>query len=100
MLRLKKIEEQITPERSRVKTHRDSNMFFEHYISNSKITIFDEERSCLDIIFSLKYRLPRPLEVQYIEVDETPILLRTFDLKKCIISERTWGIMEYKVLKS
>ena len=44
--------------------------------------------------------MPRPLEVQYIEVDETPILLRTFDLKKYIISERTWGIMEYKVLKS
>ena len=43
MRRIKKIEEQITPERSRVKTHRDSNMFFEHYISSSKITIFDEE---------------------------------------------------------
>ena len=47
--------------------------------------------------------MPRPLEVQYIEVGENPILLRTLDLKPiCIISERTlidklWDIVVYKV---
>ena len=57
-------------------------------------------------LFSVKYLLPRPLEVQYIKVAENPILLRNFALKtKCIISERTlmnklWGIVVYKVLKS
>ena len=50
--------------------------------------------------------MPGPLEVQYIEVAENPILLQTFDLKtKCVISERTLinkllGTVVYKVLKS
>ena len=53
----------------------------------------------------MKYLLPRPLEVQYIEVADYPILLLTFDLKrKCIIFGRTlinYGvyIVVCKVLK-
>ena len=55
--------------------------------------------------FSVKYLLPRPLEVQYIEVAENPVFLQTFDLKtKYIISERTlinklWGIVENQSAK-
>ena len=45
------------------------------------------------------------MEVQYIEVAENPVFLRTFDLKtKYIISERTlnnklWGIVENQSAK-
>ena len=72
MLRLNKVEKHICPERSRVNTLRDSNILFEHHISDSKIFF---------------YLSP---VVQYMELAENPILLRNFDLKaKCIISERT-----------
>ena len=53
----------------------------------------------------IKYLLPRPVEVQYIEDADYPILLLTFDLKtKCIISGRpliNYGvyIVVCKVLK-
>ena len=63
MLRLKKnnIEKQICAQRSKVNTHRDSNILFEHRISDSKTRMFDKERNSLDKFFSVKYLLPKPL---------------------------------------
>ena len=48
MLRLKKEQKQICPEKSKVNTLSDSNILFEHHISYSKITIFDQERNYLE----------------------------------------------------
>ena len=74
MVRLKNIKKQLCPERTRINTHRDSNILFEHHISDSEV----------------KYILSRPLEVQHIEIIVNSILLRIFDLKiKCIVSKRT-----------
>ena len=55
--------------------------------------------------------MPGPLEVQYIEVTENPVLLQPFNLKaKCIMCERTlvmskrtlinFGVLWYKIQKS
>ena len=91
MLRLKKIQKQIFQHRSKVKTHRDSNILFEHHTSDSKRTIYliKSVTGSIRFVF-IKYLLPKTLEVKYIQVAENPILLQTFDLKtKCIISETT-----------
>ena len=86
MVRLNKIKKQISPDKSRVNTHRASNILFEHCISDSKTVIFGKECYCLNkVFFSVKYLLPKSLEVQYIEVVENPILLRTFDLKQNVL---------------
>ena len=75
MLRLKNDKKkQIFPDR-RVNTHRHSNILFEHHVSNSKITIFEQENSCLNKTFSIKYFLSRPLKVQYLEAADYPVLL-------------------------
>ena len=91
MLRLKKIEKKICQERSKVSTHRDSNIFFEHHISDSKRTIYLIKNIIGSIRFVfVKYLSLINLEAKYIQVAENPILLPTFDLKtKCIISEKT-----------
>ena len=70
-----KLDKQVRPKRAKANAYKDSNILFEHHISNSKITIFYLERICLVKVFTLKYILPRPLKLQYEEVAENPILL-------------------------
>ena len=68
-----------------VNTHRDSNIFSEYHISESKTTILITSIR----LFFVKYLLPLFLEDHYIEVAENHILERTFGLRtKCIIPER------------
>ena len=53
----------------------------------------------------VKYLLPEPFDVQYIDVFEKPMRLRFFDLKKIFITsdktliKKLWRIVVYNVVK-
>ena len=91
-IRLKKMKEQVCPERRWLNPHRNTNILFKYNVTNPKVE-FSYKVACettLIRVASVKYRFPRLLDIQHTCVEEklTPVqgLVLHTDL---IISERT-----------